>query len=175
VLVLRRARSEATSLQSGLSEGADRNESWVYDFDTRLPDPSRCPDYMRHTFPYAFNSGYAGQVDQSYHSLFRVIPASTYLDYFASDRSHMLDDTSASGLCYKSIPPTYPALSGQKAKALGVTHNLMKSYVSMTLQAQTPSSDGENRNDDEKGSHPSPYGEVMDITGFLRWISGGQP
>lgn len=86
-----------------------------------------------------------------------------------------LDDTSASGLCYKSIPPTYPALSGRKAKALGVTHNLMKSYVSMTLQAQTPSSDGENRNDDEKGSHPSPYGEVMDITGFLRWISGGQP
>ncbi|KZT28521.1 hypothetical protein NEOLEDRAFT_1058217 [Neolentinus lepideus HHB14362 ss-1] len=68
-------------------ESADRTEnnattaSWVYDFDTQLLKPCTAQEYIAGTFPFH---------DQLPADFFRVIPAPTYLDNFASDRSHMV-------------------------------------------------------------------------------------
>ncbi|OCH90302.1 hypothetical protein OBBRIDRAFT_812793 [Obba rivulosa] len=69
---------------------ASEDGAWVYDFDTRLPNPCRWIDYMYGTFPYAFDGRLAAQVPQQFHSLFRIVPEEIFLAHFASDRSHMV-------------------------------------------------------------------------------------
>jgi len=125
---------------------------------------------MQGTFPYAFDARLASLVGQSFHSLFRVIPAAAYLDHFASDRSHMLDDALSPEPSYKMPPPAYAALCGRKAEQLGIFHNLMESYVSMSLSDPDKPALGQADASVEETSKV--YGEVMDMTGFMRWISG---
>ncbi|RDX52697.1 hypothetical protein OH76DRAFT_1399945 [Lentinus brumalis] len=69
-------------------DGVD--QAWVYDFDTTLPVPCPWREYIAGTFPYASDDALADRIDPQFRSLFRVIPAGIYLDYFASDRSHMI-------------------------------------------------------------------------------------
>jgi len=47
--------------------------------------------------------------------MFRVIPADDYLDFFVSDRSHMIDQTKAYPPVYKQAPPPWPTIIGPKA------------------------------------------------------------
>lgn len=164
------------SRRSGTSEDTitDASEAWVYDFDTRLPVPCRWQDYIRGTFPYALDSEIASLLGENFHSLFRVIHAAAYLDHFASDRSHMLEDPSdpvSPYSPYRAPPPTSSVLCGPKAKELGINNNLMDSYVSMTLPSRghaTPE-----RADGIHGAGAElTYGQVMDVAGFVRWISG---
>lgn len=69
---------------------------------------------------------------------------------------------------YWTPPPPYPALCGLKARELGVTHNLMSSFVAMSAQ---PAGSGEDAGAGVKAAEQ--FGKVMDVDEFLLWISGG--
>lgn len=80
-----------------------------------------------------------------------MIPGEVFLDQFASDRSHMkLEpsdvDSTVSAPAYRSPPPEYPPLRGNKAMT---ANNLMSSFVSM---------------DSSTG-----FGQVMDLDEFTSW------
>jgi len=94
-------------------------------------------EYISQTFPPHV------ALPESYRSSFRIVAGGEYLDSFASDRSHMLRVPPANGeaakdgsgggqAVYCSAPPLYAPLCGPKAKARGVTHNLMASFVDMS-------------------------------------------
>ncbi|KAF9815441.1 hypothetical protein IEO21_04612 [Rhodonia placenta] len=166
-------RPTTASRRSGTSEDTitDASEAWVYDFDTRLPVPCRWQGTLR---AYSLNDYFL--ISFLFLTLFRVIHAAAYLDHFASDRSHMvsLEDPSdpvSPYSPYRAPPPTSSALCGPKAKELGINNNLMDSYVSMTLPSRghaTPE-----RADGIHGAGAElTYGQVMDVAGFVRWISG---
>jgi len=175
-------------------ESADRTEnattaSWVYDFDTQLPKPCTAQEYIAGTFPFH------DQLPAEYYSFFRVIPAPTYLDNFASDRSHMLrvqpngdhvvsseagpghdhenqKDANPSlveeseNIRYISPPPGYPAICGPRAKEKGVKTNLMEAFVRMSTRPGAESMIEE----------VETYGQVLDLEGFRSWsrdIRGG--
>ncbi|TCD65624.1 hypothetical protein EIP91_002429 [Steccherinum ochraceum] len=161
-----------------------RPSCWVYDFDTRLPMPCESTG----TFPYCFLGENA--IDARY---IRVVPAQVYLDNFASDRSHMIiqrplqlpedeengevraEDALAETL-YSCPPPPYPPLRGDKAKTIGVLHNLMDSFVSMKRPATSFGVD-QSRKQDSTGAPVTAavvdtYGEVMDISTFVLWVKG---
>ncbi|KAH8108170.1 N-terminal glutamine amidase-domain-containing protein [Cristinia sonorae] len=186
VVLVVRPRLEPTLHQqdSGDNGSSDTNrnpespESWIYDFDTRLPMPYRAAEYMMNSFPYAFQG--KDVIDPRYVSLFRVVSIQDYLDHFASDRSHMIvrqtdaqlreehegevADVLPGTIRYSSPPPLYPPLCGAKAREKGVGHNLMESFVSMRVaHAQDPL---EGRKDPAVDS----YGEVMDLYTFLGWV-----
>ncbi|EPQ58414.1 hypothetical protein GLOTRDRAFT_114844 [Gloeophyllum trabeum ATCC 11539] len=107
--------------------------SWVYDFDTQLPRPCTAKDYIAGTFP----SG--DELPTEYQSLFRVIPAQTYLDNFASDRSHMNARRPLAEALpqYVSPPPEYAPICGPLAKQKGLKTNLMDSFVHDARRAET--------------------------------------
>ncbi|KAI0328116.1 hypothetical protein GY45DRAFT_1255775 [Cubamyces sp. BRFM 1775] len=192
-------------------------EAWVYDFDTTLvPVPCLWRDYIAGTFPYAFDRRLADRIDERFHRcvprvppcLFRVIPADTYLDHFASDRSHMIvhppaprqgevahavgpqpgiagsdtdpaaldvdaDEATPEGPRYSMPPPPYPPLCGAKARALGVTNNLMASFVSMSrAHVQTPARDTQDTPAPAPRHLAAGYGQVMDMDGFVAWLAG---
>jgi len=69
---------------------------YILDFDTRLFFSSRLEDYFKNSFPDIINP--------EYQSHYRVIPATYYLEYFYSDRSHMKNIISS-----QEFPP-YPCL-----------------------------------------------------------------
>lgn len=71
---------------------------------------------------------------------------------------------------YRSAPPRYPPLCGRRARELGVTHNLMDSFVAMTAASVSSC----RRTDAGKVDAQQGYGEVMDITGFVHWLSDGR-
>ena len=56
----------------------------VYDLDTALDFPCALDEYLWRTFRPNL------RMDPHYASCFRVVPAALYLEYFASDRSHMV-------------------------------------------------------------------------------------
>ncbi|QRW27568.1 SET domain-containing protein [Rhizoctonia solani] len=107
---------------------ADR--TYVVDFDSILGKLTTWKDYTSFTFrPHLFNNG---TFEPSLQSMFRVIPASQYLEEFASDRSHMqmkMDDRG--NMQYIMPPPSYNTIVGPGASARGVTNNLMDEFVHM--------------------------------------------
>ncbi|KAI0806968.1 N-terminal glutamine amidase-domain-containing protein [Fomes fomentarius] len=160
------------------TQSPDGDQAWVYDFDTTLAVPCPWREYVAGTFPYAFNDELVPLVDTRFLSLFRVVPADVYLDYFASDRSHMIvngEMESASGSDadevdkiingagvphgprYSMPPPPYPPLCGAKARELGIVHNLMESFVAMDVisGAAISVSDGRTVAEDE-GTYSAP-------------------
>ncbi|KAJ7273567.1 N-terminal glutamine amidase-domain-containing protein [Mycena haematopus] len=107
-------------------------QHWIYDFDTRLTFPCLMKDYLAFTFRQ--------DVPSSYQSLFRIVPGLTYIEHFASDRSHMLTDASESNSetsaveAYRSPPPLHPPIRGKSAN---VANNLMRSFVCMISSEET--------------------------------------
>ncbi|KAJ6496535.1 N-terminal glutamine amidase-domain-containing protein [Mycena vitilis] len=99
-------------------------QNWIYDFDSSLPFPCLMKDYLAHTFEE--------NLPLPYISLFRIVPGSTFVEYFASDRSHMLADPKQAGShtvnMYRSSPPPTPPIRGKSAN---VSSNLMESFVCM--------------------------------------------
>jgi len=154
-------RSKGPSLVDSLDtqDVYEVQKNWVYDFDTRLAVPCswtgarykvssvqcflKCdPEYVSHTF--------FTDIPQQYQSLFRVVPGRVFLDYFASDRSHMLmPDTDGSR--YISPPPGYGPVCGPKIREAGIANNLMSSFVSMITSGGT-------------------YGDVFEIDEFMLWL-----
>lgn len=99
-------------------------ESFVYDFDTRMKMGCPFDEYYDGTFPLGET------LPKQFQSLFRVIPLSRYLDYFASDRSHMIRGLLGGRIEYTSPPPTYSCIRGPLATSM---NNLFGSYVTMKL------------------------------------------
>ncbi|KAI7901679.1 N-terminal glutamine amidase-domain-containing protein [Cokeromyces recurvatus] len=79
---------------------AKLENSLIYDFDTTLPFPCQALEYVKETFkPDLF-------LKEEYKHHFRLISAQLYLDYFQSDRSHMLKEDGT----YMAPPPSYQAI-----------------------------------------------------------------
>jgi len=74
-----------------------------------------------------------------------VIEGVKYVQYFASDRSHMLTLPSEpeyiSPPLYMTLPPLYPPICGPISAANGVTNNLMTKYVCMDEDFEDPFND----------------------------------
>ncbi|KAI8584201.1 hypothetical protein K450DRAFT_276574 [Umbelopsis ramanniana AG] len=93
----------------------DGTDGIVYDFDSRLPFPTPFRDYISRTFRPNID------LASAFKRWFRLIPCRNFLRYFASDRSHMLQDGE-----YIMAPPTYKAIC-----IPGVQMNLDR-YIDMT-------------------------------------------
>lgn len=72
--------------------------SLIYDFDSQLDFPCTASHYLQFSFPELRPEA------ASYNPLFRIIPASDYLQNFSSDRSHMLSVLEPDAF------PDYPAI-----------------------------------------------------------------
>ncbi|KAH9929648.1 N-terminal glutamine amidase-domain-containing protein, partial [Amylocystis lapponica] len=175
-------RGRPGALDEGEVSAGSRRAAWVYDFDTRLPLPCRwlgtCPTHIAGMSPEATVA--RRLLTPRLSSLFRVIPARDFLDYFASDRSHMhsarvraMIDTHRAARArtngrpreHRSSrpPPPYPPLCGRMARELGITHNLLDSFVAMSPVGLP-----------EAGAGMQVFGEVMGMRRFLSWVSGDQ-
>ncbi|RPD59122.1 hypothetical protein L227DRAFT_576350 [Lentinus tigrinus ALCF2SS1-6] len=97
---------------------------------------------------------------------------------------------------YSKPPPPYPPLRGRKARELGIAHNLMESFVAMgitpasvavaqeeegpVLRAAEPQTMGppadsggaEKAATRARSAAAMQYGQVTDVGGFVRWLSG---
>ena len=81
-------------------------ETLVYDLDSLLPFPENFKLYVESTFRLSnpvLRIGWMKIPPRMY----RVVPATAYLNEFASDRSHMLDPKDGSWL---AEPPSYPPI-----------------------------------------------------------------
>ncbi len=99
-------------------EEADR----IYDFDSRLPFPCDCRDYMEATF------GLQAELVPSLRATLRLIPATEYLHRFHSDRHHMhgvIDD--------QAFPP-WPAITPSYQQVIRLDQ-----YWDMTWQGESDS------------------------------------
>ncbi|KAL5016510.1 hypothetical protein ScPMuIL_006099 [Solemya velum] len=80
--------------------GTNEMTSRVYDLDTALPFPCKFLEYYTKAVrPNKF-------LQKQFHRSFRVVPAEVFLEHFASDRSHMLNEDKT----WKSDPPPYPCI-----------------------------------------------------------------
>lgn len=81
----------------------------VYDLDSELPFPTYFHKYVTETFRTD------AILNAEYHRFFRVIPATTFLSSFASDRRHMRKEDGS----WLKPPPLYPCISSANSQ-----HNL---------------------------------------------------
>jgi len=115
----------------------------VYDLDSELPFPTYFHKYVTETFRTD------AILNPEYHRIFRVVPATTFLEKFASDRRHMRKEDGT----WLKPPPPYPCIQGSDSRSTcstspnGLVHNLDQ-FISME------SSSG--------------FGEVMSLTDFVR-------
>lgn len=117
------------------------SKTWIYDSDSRLASSAAMPSvvpfdaYNEHTFrPAAIE---AGIIPEHFQPQFRSVPATDFLNFFASDRSHMLASQQPLqdgklGQVWNSPPPTWDLIVGAEAKKAAVSNNLMERYVDMT-------------------------------------------
>ncbi|ESO91546.1 hypothetical protein LOTGIDRAFT_122098 [Lottia gigantea] len=76
-------------------------EPVIYDLDTTLPFPCSISEYIDSAITNE------DRFNNDFKRLFRVIKAREYLETFASDRSHMIDEETGD---YQSPPPKYPCI-----------------------------------------------------------------
>jgi hypothetical protein len=105
----------------------------VWDFDSRLPYPCPLSDYLEQSFPYDYREAYA--------PLFRLIPASSFLKNFSSDRMHMYD---AETQTWNAPPPRYDCI-------LSGPSNL-NAHLDFTTQPSSPPTTDDSR-----------YGNVLNL------------
>ncbi|KAF4608341.1 hypothetical protein EYR40_000685 [Pleurotus pulmonarius] len=158
LLRLRMAHSSEVHQSEGTDDLGDITGAvchcWVYDFDTRLGSPCPAEKYITQSFR---------PCPAQFQSMFRVVPGQDYIDYFASDRSHMLLPSSSQLQIkgqrpeYSKPPPGYSCLVGKKAAEAGVTNNLMQAFVSMDVQGLG-----------------TMYGRVFTLQEMVHWISFAQ-
>jgi hypothetical protein len=92
-------------------------EWWIWDLDTTLPLPVQASAYLDNTFAHAEHW------PQAFVPMFRIVPATTYIDTLASDRSHMLDNK---GQYLQPPPPWDPPGTPPENTPL-------MAYIDMTL------------------------------------------
>jgi hypothetical protein len=76
------------------------NGSWfIKDFNCDLGSHSGKNDWIKKSF-------YPEPVDETFSPLFKLVPRARYLEYFVSDRSHMIGNDGV----YAEPPPEWPAI-----------------------------------------------------------------
>ncbi|KAI9321238.1 protein N-terminal glutamine amidohydrolase [Dichotomocladium elegans] len=112
------------------------DKAFIYDQDTVLPFPCPLKAYILEAFrPFV-------PLLPSFRRLYRLVPAQAYLDHFASDRSHMLDDDGN----FMMPPPPYDPI-----RTKDCIMNL-HDYIEMSKDA----------------GKPEYYGEVLSEEAFLQ-------
>jgi len=98
-----------------------KQSPYILDFDTRLFFSSKLADYFNNSFPNIINP--------EYQSHFRVIPATSYLKHFYSDRSHMKNIIST-----QEFPP-YPTICPETKDRLELSNltNMNKNLTNTLL------------------------------------------
>lgn len=96
-------------------EAGDR----IYDFDSLLPFPCDCRDYMGATF------GLQTELAEPLRATLRLIPATEYLHSFYSDRHHMR------GVVEETAFPPWPAITPQQQPVIG-----LEQYWEMAWQGE---------------------------------------
>ncbi|KAI1901923.1 hypothetical protein AGOR_G00039420 [Albula goreensis] len=81
-------------------------QCYIYDLDTVLPFPCPFDVYVKEAFQSE------EFIKPAFRRKFRVIPADIYLKNFASDRSHMKDESGA----WRMPPPLYPCIETAESK-----------------------------------------------------------
>ncbi|KAI8081343.1 N-terminal glutamine amidase-domain-containing protein [Halteromyces radiatus] len=87
---------------------SERIQYSVYDFDTTLPFKSSLTDYITQSFQPKI------ALLEQYKRRFRMIPASSYIQHFASDRSHMKTNQGT----YLAPPPDYQPIVTQDGETM---------------------------------------------------------
>lgn len=100
----------------------------VYDLDCLLPFPTPLKDYIGKVFKDSFFA-HDAKKRIIYKPRFRVIPATTYLKAFSSDRSRMI----LSNGNYSYPPPPYPCIQGDP----NVTNNI-NSFIDTSPKSSFP-------------------------------------
>lgn len=72
----------------------------VYDIDSQCAYGCLITEYLEESFPFELH-------DKTLNPMFRVIPASVYLEHFSSNRSHMFDQKTQT---WNATPPTYTCI-----------------------------------------------------------------
>ncbi|CAI7897798.1 unnamed protein product [Closterium sp. NIES-54] len=106
----------------GGSEGSRCRKWYVWDLDTVLAFPSLATEYVRRAL-WAGRSSLLPLQD-TYQRFYRVVSASNYFSFFASDRSHMRDTITNMWL---ASPPKYPCIHSQDGES-----NRLESYIRMS-------------------------------------------
>ena len=88
----------------------------VYDLDTELPFPCTFHTYRDEALQSEEN------MKKDFWRYFRVIPAESFLNKFASNREHMLDKNRG---VYLAEPPNYPPIKTEESE------NNIESFISM--------------------------------------------
>ncbi|MDP2435443.1 MAG: hypothetical protein Q8P67_06855, partial [archaeon] len=86
--------------------------AWIFDFDSDMDFPSPAPEYA------VWCLGIQYELPKKYQHRFRMVQAKSFLDSFASDRRHMIDDETGK---LSSPPPPFPPIRGPLSKE---AHNL---------------------------------------------------
>jgi hypothetical protein len=160
-------------------------KSWIYDADSLLTaskgtdndmpqlaaarlEPVAIETYIRETF--VPDQLACGRVPERFRSWFRVVPACGFLDWFASDRSHMLCAPAAGyGERWHAPPPPWPPIAGPASVQAQVMHNHISAYVHMS------SSSGDGQDSEQPGG--AQYGRVYRDTQWfaLHWTAIPHP
>merc|ERR1719483_1086250 len=104
----------------------------VYDLDSELPFPTYFHKYVTETFRTD------AILNPEYHRIFRVVPATIFLQNFASDRRHMRKEDGS----WLKPPPPYPCILNSIS-----AHNLDE-FISMDASTG--------------------FGEVLSLTDFVK-------
>jgi hypothetical protein len=116
-----------------ISLALPENKVIVWDCDSRVPYPCPLSEYLEESFPY--------DDDEPFAPLFRLIPASSFLKNFSSDRMHMYD---AKTKTWNAPPPRYDCI-------LSGPSNLNAYLDFATQRSSTPTTDD------------SLYGKVLNL------------
>lgn len=139
----------------------------IHDLDAELSTHSRAPfpfsDYTAQALrPSAVTAILAPEMSR----LYRVVPATVFLNTFASDRSHMLID---GGACYAKPPPSYPCI----VAANGETHTL-PNFLEMPLPENAAQECPYDRRYKVNIDARYGYGTVVTEGAFLKFCSAEQ-
>ncbi|KAK4048787.1 hypothetical protein OIV83_004553 [Microbotryomycetes sp. JL201] len=143
-----RAETEAVTERHATS--SHRATVIVRDADSLLENPTALTRYVNESFrPDLFEQGFLPR------NLERIVPATAFLDNFASDRSHMLAEklhrgASSTAKEYIQPPPAHDPICGRLARQRNEQHNLWTRFLDMRTTAE-----GGNEDSDQ-------YGVVVD-------------
>lgn len=159
-----------TPISSATSCKNDDTNILVYDIDTTImPYPVPLHQYLSLSFPldYYSNNMNSSQYLQ-YKPYFRIVPAEKYIQFFASDRSHMYNEVTQS---YNEPPPPYSCIAASPTSSHSITEGMcdekrneiqsnFQKYIDFTIIEG-----GENAGD----SSANHFGSIVTLEQFIQY------
>jgi hypothetical protein len=141
--------------------GVDKqsNNAVVYDLDTTVePYPAPLHNYLARSFDYP---DYLLRKTTVEMPLFRVILASTFLEYFESDRSHMYNSQTGEWI---APPPNYQCIRIAAAKNESSSKRRSNLQIYLNFDTDQPIS-----SEDEVGIPNTALGKIMSLDGLKNY------